>query len=87
MGDGNNMHVAGSMAYSFTETILAFLPRMRQRAREHCVTAAEADDIVEHALARAIAGVEGFSGNSYVEPWLLTHLETEIAARCYAAQH
>lgn len=60
---------------------------MRLKARGHCASDDEADDIVAHALTRAIAEIDGFSCGSYVEPWLLSLLEIEIAARCSVTQH
>ncbi len=75
------MHVVGPMASRFSGAIVRFLPTLRLMAREQCKSEAEADDIVAHALARAIAEVDGFDTDGYVEPWLVSLLEAEIAAR------
>ncbi len=77
------MHVVGSMAFRFSDTIVRFLPTLRLMARERCKSEAEADDIVASALSRAIAEVDRFDTNGYIEPWLISLLEDEFETRRY----
>lgn len=60
---------------------------MRLRALDHSGSLDRADDLVARALIRAIADIDGFSTWRYVEPWLLSHLDAEIASETLSPHH
>lgn len=58
------------MPFDLGTEIVAVLPRVRRFALSLCRSAEEADDLVQSACERALAGADGFVPGTRVDSWL-----------------
>lgn len=68
--------------------VAAHLPRLRRHARFLCRNAADADDLVQETLVKAMARAELFRPGSTLRPWLFAILHNTFVSstRAYACQ-
>jgi len=55
-----------------SDDILSYLPAMRGFARSLCTNAADADDLVQETLLRALASIHRYTPGTNLKAWLFT---------------
>ena len=60
-----------------TQEMVALVPQMHTFARSLCRDGARADDLVQEALARALANIERFRPGTNLKAWLFTIVRNE----------
>lgn len=60
-----------------TEDMVALVPQMHTFARSLCRDGVRADDLVQEALARALANIERFRPGTNLKAWLFTIVRNE----------
>ncbi len=64
------------MSASFSDQLIAVLPRLRRFARGLAGTAAEADDLVQAACERALARAHQFQEGTRFDSWMFRIVQT-----------
>ncbi|MCS6779406.1 MAG: RNA polymerase sigma factor [Geminicoccaceae bacterium] len=74
------------MGPTFTDELVAMLPRLRRFARALTRSVEEADDLVQDACERALANASSFTPGTRLDSWLYRILQNRWLDRCRAAQ-
>jgi RNA polymerase sigma-70 factor, ECF subfamily len=64
------------MSESFSDQLIAVLPRLRRFARGLCGSAAEADDVVQAACERALSRAHQFQAGTRFDSWMFRIVQT-----------
>jgi RNA polymerase sigma-70 factor (ECF subfamily) len=70
---------------TFTDELVALLPRLRRFARALTRSAGAADDLVQDACERALANAHAFTPGSRLDSWLFKILQNRWLDQCRSA--
>ena len=72
---------AGTTPETWRETLVAMLPALRRRALTWCRGGAEAEDLAQETLLRALSGTAVFGSEQHLRAWLYTVLRNLFISR------